>query len=84
MLFWHMYGMRHAARCLTCRDNMDMGLTLFQPAKLQERREAGERAVKAAFKLDGVFLHSRGIVRSCCGVVVAVLRMLLMMYFQWL
>jgi hypothetical protein len=32
---------RHAAHCLTCRDKMDRGLFLFEPARLQEGRVAG-------------------------------------------
>jgi hypothetical protein len=33
---------RHAAHCLTCRDKMDSGLLLFEPARLQQGRVAGE------------------------------------------
>jgi hypothetical protein len=55
---------RHAAHCLTCRDKMDRGLSLYKPARMQEGRVAGERAAKAALKLDGVFLRCRGTVRS--------------------
>jgi hypothetical protein len=37
---------------MTCRDKVDRGLTLFEPARLQEGRVAGERVVGTAFRLD--------------------------------